>query len=85
MKYLICEDFSGQPICFLFPRRVDHVDMRDQLPYGKIISAGFVELNNGHFTCTAGCQELDLQARPVEDAALIKESLRMREPSGSKS
>lgn len=39
MKYLIVEDFSGQPVCFLFPRRVDHGDMRDQLPYGRVISA----------------------------------------------
>lgn len=31
MKYLIMEDFSGQPVPFIFPRRVDHADMRDQL------------------------------------------------------
>ena len=47
MKYLIVEDFSGQPVCFLFPRRVDHGDMRDQLPYGRVISAGFAELDDG--------------------------------------
>ena len=43
MKYLIMEDFSGQPVPFIFPRRVDHADMRDQLPYGQVISAGVVE------------------------------------------
>ena len=27
MKYLIMEDFAGQPVSFVFPRRVDHGDM----------------------------------------------------------
>lgn len=78
MKYLIVEDFSGQPVCFLFPRRVDHGDMRDQLPYGKVISAGFAELENGRFLCSGGSQELGVAARPVEDAALLAEALRHR-------
>ena len=56
MKYLIVEDFSGQPVCFLFPRRVDHGDMRDQLPYGRVISAGFAELDDGRFLCFAGTE-----------------------------
>lgn len=81
MKYLIVEDFSGQPVCFLFPRRVDHGDMREQLPYGKVISAGFAELENGQFRCYAGSQELGVQARPVEDAALLAEALRNRSAS----
>lgn len=78
MKYLILEDFSGQPVCFLFPRRVDHGDLRDLLPYGKVISAGFAELRNGEFFCSAGSQELGVQARPQEDAVLLAESLRTR-------
>lgn len=78
MKYLIVEDFSGQPVCFLFPRRVDHGDMREQLPYGKVISAGFAELENGRFLCSGGSQELGVVARPDEDAALLAEALRHR-------
>lgn len=78
MKYLILEDFSGQPVCFLFPRRVDHGDMRDQLPYGKVISAGYAELQNGHFICSGGSQELNAQARPDKDPVLLAESLRHR-------
>ncbi len=78
MKYLIVEDFSGQPVCFLFPRRVDHGDMRDQLPYGRVISAGFAELNDGRFLCSGGSQELKVTARPDEDAALLAEALRHR-------
>ena len=78
MKYLIVEDFSGQPVCFLFPRRVDHGDMRDQLPYGRVISAGFAELDDGRFLCSGGSQELKVTARPYEDAALLAEALRHR-------
>ena len=78
MKYLIVEDFSGQPVCFLFPRRVDHGDMREQLPYGRVISAGFAELDDGRFLCSGGSQELKVTARPDEDAALLAEALRHR-------
>ena len=42
VKYLIVEDFSGQEVPFIFPRRVDHSDMREQLPYSRVVSAGFV-------------------------------------------
>ena len=40
MNYLIVEDFSGQAVPFIFPRRVDHGDMREQLPYGQVLSCG---------------------------------------------
>lgn len=78
MKYLICEDFSGQEIPFIFPRRVDHCDMREQLPYGKIVAAGFVELGEDGFHCTGGNNELEVHARGKRDAELIAEALRTR-------
>ena len=78
MKYLIVEDFAGQPVSFVFPSRVDHGDMRDQLPYGRVISAGFAELDDGRFLCSGGSQELKVTARPDEDAALLAEALRHR-------
>lgn len=87
MKYLILEDFSGQPICFIFPRRVDHGDMRDQLPYTRVLSAGYVEIVNNEFHCHGSSTELGVVAHPQEDAAIIRESLRPREPgvgSGAK-
>ena len=62
MKYLIMEDFSGQPVPFIFPRRVDHADMRDQLPYGQVISAGVVEHGPEGFVCHGGNAEL--KSRP---------------------
>lgn len=78
MKYLIVEDFSGQAVPFIFPRRVDHGDMREQLPYSRMISAGVVELGPSGFVCTGGNPELQLKARPAEDAAIIAEALRQR-------
>ncbi|MDR1857707.1 MAG: hypothetical protein LBR22_11260 [Desulfovibrio sp.] len=78
MHYLIVEDFSGQPVPFLFPRRVDHADMRDQLPYGKVIAAGIVELHDdAGLVCTGGCHELGVVSRP-EDSGIIRHALRVR-------
>lgn len=76
MKYLIMQDFSGQAVPFIFPRRVDHCDMREQLPYAQVLSAGFVEHDASGFVCHGGNAELNLQARPEEDAAIIAEALR---------
>ena len=80
VKYLIVEDFSGQPVPFLFPRRVDHADMFEQLPYGKVLAAGYVEFAPDGFVCNA---ELGAKARPQEDPKIIAESLRVR-PDRSK-
>lgn len=80
MKYLIVEDFSGQAVPFVFPRRVDHADMFEQLPYGKVVSAGYVELDrDGGFRCFGGNTELGVRSAPEKDAALLQEALRPRE------
>ena len=78
MKYLIVEDFSGQEVPFIIPRRVDHSDMREQLPYSRVVSAGFVGLGPEGFACSGGNPELQLKARPEADAAIIAEALRQR-------
>lgn len=75
MKYLIFEDFSGKPVSFLFPHRVDHEDMRNQLPYGQLLAAGYTEMQDGRFRCFGNCPELQAAARP-EDAELIAEALK---------
>ncbi len=77
MKYLIMEDFSGQPVPFIFPRRVDHADMREQLPYGKVLSAGLVELKEGALLCHGGHAELGVEAQS-HDVEIIQEALRIR-------
>lgn len=70
MKYLICRDFSGQPVPFIFPDKVAHIDMRDQLPYGGVISAGYVELREGNFYCYGGDVDLGVSAQE-DDAKLL--------------
>ena len=73
MKYLIAEDFAGQPVPFIFPDKVTHADMREQLPYTRILSAGYITMKDGGFLCSGGDTELNLLARP-EDAAIIAAS-----------
>lgn len=73
MKYLIAEDFAGQPVPFIFPDRVTHADMREQLPYTRILSAGYVTVASGTFLCSGGDAELGIMARH-EDAAIISAS-----------
>ena len=70
MKYIIFEDFSGEPAAFLFPQRVDHADMREQMPYAKVLSAGWVEFDGERFQCSGGSLELNVQARR-EDVDVI--------------
>jgi hypothetical protein len=67
-------------VCVLFARRVDHAEMRDQLPYGEVLSAGFVELHEGRLCCSGGSLELGVKARP-EDPDIIAEALRPRKES----
>lgn len=78
MKYIIVEDFSGQAVPFIFPGSVDHGDMREQLPYSRIISCGHVELKENVIACDGGNNELGCIARPGEDALIIAEALRKR-------
>ncbi|MDR0338738.1 MAG: hypothetical protein LBH65_00500 [Desulfovibrio sp.] len=81
MKYLICEDFSGQPVPFLFPDRVAHLDMREQLPYANVLSAGYIILADGQFVCSGGDAELGAASRP-EDVDCIT-SFFLRRPGNA--
>ena len=75
LNYLIVEDFAGQAVPFLFPQKVDHEDMREQLPYGRIIAGGQARLAGGEVVCGGSCSIPEIGSRPVEDAALIAASL----------
>ncbi|MBZ2173605.1 hypothetical protein [Nitratidesulfovibrio sp. SRB-5] len=79
MKYIIFEDFSGHPVPFIFPHRVDHADMREQLPYTRVLSAGYVDMVDGVFRCHGGAPELQVSARN-EDAAIIAAKFAPRLP-----
>ena len=70
MKYIIAEDFAGQAVPFIFPDRVTHADMREQLPYTRVLAAGYVAMKDGAFYCSGGDAGINAHARP-EDAALI--------------
>jgi hypothetical protein len=78
VKYLIMEDFSGRSAVFIFPRRVDHADMREQLPYQKALAAGYVTLEKDVLRCFGGHPELGLRSRP-EDADFIRSCLRQED------
>ncbi len=71
MKYLLFEDPSGHLLPILFPERIDHEEMRDQMPYATVISGGFIVLDNGRFVCHGQAKALDIQARK-EDATVIE-------------
>lgn len=63
MKYIIFEDFSGQAIPIIFPNRILHEEMREQLPYAKVVSAGYIELRDGRFVCHGKSTVLKAGAR----------------------
>ncbi|MDR1946716.1 MAG: hypothetical protein LBQ51_06070 [Desulfovibrio sp.] len=77
MKYILCEDFAGQPVPFLFPDRVSHLDMREQLPYARVLSAGYVSLEDNHFVCSGGDAEIGVYAGK-KDAECIAAFFRTR-------
>ncbi len=70
MRYIMFEDFSGRPVPFIFPDRVEHDDMREQMPYTTVLSAGDVFMENGVFKCSGHASTLSISPRQ-EDAAII--------------
>lgn len=74
MKYIMFEDFSGAPVPIIFPKRIDFGEMREQIPYTKVLSAGYVHYNGAAFACHGDSKSLAVQARP-EDAGIIAAKL----------
>lgn len=70
MKYIIFEDFSGQAVPLLFPDRIRHEELREVIPYSKVLSAGYVAADGGGFRCHGESKELDARARP-QDGEII--------------
>ncbi len=70
MKYIIFEDFSGKKTPVLFPERILHEELREQIPYTKVLSAGYVDLTEAGFVCRGTVRELGASARG-EDSAVI--------------
>ncbi len=74
MKYIMFEDFTGHPVPVIFPKRIAHDEMREQILYSKVLSAGYVQLSGGQVVCHGESRELSAKARP-EDAEIITEKL----------
>ena len=70
MKYIMFEDFSGHAVPILFPDRVRHEEMREAIPYTRVLSAGYVALGPKGITCHGAAPELESAVGP-EDAAII--------------
>jgi len=74
MKYIIFEDFAGHPAPILFPSRVSHGEIREQVPYSLALSAGFVELDQGALRVHGQSTSLGLKSRQ-EDLEVIRAHL----------
>ncbi len=63
MNYLIFEDFSGNEVPIIFPERILHEEMREQIPYGKVLAGGYVYFKKGNFICKGKVPELHVTCR----------------------
>lgn len=70
MKYIMFEDFSGAPVPIIFPNRIDHAEMREQMPYTKALSAGYVSHGPEGWSCHGSAAALELKAGE-DDAKII--------------
>ncbi|WP_045211386.1 hypothetical protein [Desulfonatronovibrio magnus] len=74
MKYIIFEDFAGEATPIIFPERVSFLEMREQIPYTKVLSAGIVSLDKGQIRCSGQSKELKMSASS-NDSKTIAEYL----------
>jgi len=79
MKYIIFEDFSGQAIPVLFPDRIEHGELREQMPYSTVLAAGYVNHSGGGFVCHGESKTLGAVAGQG-DAAVIERHFQQGEP-----
>lgn len=74
MKYIIFEDFAGEATPVIFPERIAFEEMRDQIPYTKVLSGGVVSLKQGRIECLSQANELGLKTLD-NDYLVINEHL----------
>ncbi len=70
MKYIIFEDFSGKETPLVFPDRIMHEELREQIPYARVLSAGYVHLKDDGFVCSGKSIELGAVSKQ-EDSRII--------------
>jgi hypothetical protein len=78
VKYIVFEDVGGKQIPILFPAKIMHVEMREQIPYSKVLSAGYVFHDESGFVCRGGSKELNARSR-AEDGQIITDFFRESE------
>lgn len=66
MKYIMFEDFSGTPVPVIFPNRINFEEMREQMPYTTVLSAGYVSHTGAGFRCHGQSKALQAQAAPTD-------------------
>jgi hypothetical protein len=75
MKYIMFEDFSGEPLPVLFPDRIAHEEIRSQIPYTQILGAGYITLQDNNVLCSGESKALKEKARD-EDGPIIAAHLK---------
>ena len=76
MKYIIFNDFADIPVPILFPNRIAHLEMREQIPYTTVVAAGYVQTaHEATIRCWGAAPDLSAHSRPEEDARIILKQL----------
>lgn len=58
MKYIMFEDFAGEPTPIIFPERIEFVEMRELVPYSTVLSAGLMKIEGLKVKCFSQSKEL---------------------------
>ena len=70
MHYIMFEDFAGKATPIIFPEKIRHEEMREQIPYARVLAAGRVHISGGVLRCVGESKELGAAARQ-QDAEMI--------------
>jgi hypothetical protein len=72
MKYIIFEDFAGDQTPIIFPERIHYDEMREQMPYSRVLSAGYVVCDQGTFLCNGEVKELNTRSRQEDNQIIAR-------------
>ena len=72
MKYIIFQDFSDRPIAVLFPKRIGYEEMREQMPYSTVLSAGCADIRDGRFHCSGAAPELGVSSAEGDAEVILQ-------------
>ncbi|MFP4109267.1 MAG: hypothetical protein ACLFT1_09345, partial [Desulfonatronovibrio sp.] len=74
-KYIIFEDFAGEATPIIFPERIAFEEMREQIPYTKVLSGGIISLKQGQIECLSQANELGLKALDKDNLVILEHLL----------